>query len=132
LYSLVNTVRHNIGFNLLGSVYTLYCCCFWPRSDRKSNSAGGGDALHLHVGGAAAVDSLCRIDLRGGCWPVGYLNSILSFHSAATLILAFGSSKLCARSAHVPECVYTCDYYYIYIYNKVYIYIQVYSMYTIL
>lgn len=34
----------------------------------------------------------------------GYLNSVLySLLSVATLILAFGSSKLCARSSHVLE-----------------------------
>lgn len=42
--------------------------------------------------------------------------------SATTLILAFGSSELCARSTHVPECVYTRasrsgNYYIIYAYN---------------
>jgi hypothetical protein len=93
-YTLVNI----IGSYFLGSVY-IVVVFGRDRTDRPKIEFGRRwcDALHLHVGGATAVDS--------GGEPVGYLNSILSFHSATTLILAFGSSKLCARSAHVPECV---------------------------
>lgn len=54
---------------------------------------------HL-AGGGVAVDSGVVAE---------HLNSILSLLSAfgaVTLILAFGSSELCARSTHVPKFVY--------------------------
>jgi len=58
-------IHSQIPNRFLFSRQCLYFCCFWPitgPTGRKSNSVGGGVMpLHLHVGGAAAVDSVIRI-----------------------------------------------------------------------